>query len=120
MKASRLCYQVKIVGFSRPIFHHFPERYDLVRFKSENGSNTNAVVLGLPQEEIEIIAGTVIINGTQDFERKFGGLTLTGDWPITTIAAGELLVATLNLGTIDEVYRISLSQLIGKVNLVFE
>jgi len=120
MKASRLAYQVEIVGFSRPILHHMPDRYDLVRIKSENGTKANAVVLGLPLEQIEIIEGNVIINGMPDFEGWIGGLSFTGDWPITTVGAGELLVATLNLGTIDELYRVPLSQLIGKVKPVFE
>ncbi len=120
MKASRLAYQVDIVGFNRPILHHLPERYDVVRIQSEKGSKANAVVLGLPEEEIEIVEGTVIINRTPDFEGWIGGLTFSGDWPLTTVGAGELLVATLNLGTIDDVYIVSYAQLVGKVSAVFE
>ena len=120
MKASRLAYQIDIVGFDKPIFHNSPERYDLVRYISDNGLKENAVVLGLPQEEIEIIEGTVIVNGIPDFEGWIGGLTFSGNWPHEAVGNQELLVATLNLGNIDRIYHISLVQLIGKVEPVFE
>ncbi len=120
MKASRLAYQIDIVGFDKPIFHHLPDRYDLVRYISDNGSKENAAVLGLPQEEIEIVEGTVIINGIPDFEGWIGGLTFHGNWPPETAGSQELLVATLNLGGIDKIFKIPLLQLIGKVEPVFE
>lgn len=120
MKASRLAYQIDIVGFEKPIFHHLPERYDIVRYASGEGLKVNAVVLGLPQEEIEIIEGTVIINGIPDFEGWIGGLTFNGNWPPEAVGSQELLVATLNLGGIDKIYHISLLQLIGKVEPVFK
>ncbi len=120
MKASRLEYQVDIVGFDKPIFHRLPERYDLIRYTAESGLKENAVVLGLPQEEIEIIEGTVIINGIPDFEGWIGGLTFSGNWPLEAVGSQELLVATLNLGAIEKIYKISLLQLIGKVEPVFK
>ncbi|HEX2896445.1 MAG TPA: hypothetical protein VHP63_00150, partial [candidate division Zixibacteria bacterium] len=49
MKASRLTYRFQFLGFGRPILHHMPERYDLVRFQSVSGHKESAVVLGLPQ-----------------------------------------------------------------------
>lgn len=119
MKASRLAYRFQIMGFSRPILHHMPERYDLVRFQSERGVKENAVVLGLPQEEVEIAEGTVIINTVPDFEGWPSGLEFSGNWPATVLNAGELLVATLNLGAIDEVYRVPVSNVIGKVGPLF-
>ena len=120
MKASRLAYQIDIVGFDKPIFHHLPERYDIVRYTSDRGLKENAVVLGLPQEEIEIIEGTVIVNGIPDFDGWIGGLAFSGNWPPETVGSQELLVVTLNLGGIDKIYRISLLDLIGKVEPVFE
>lgn len=119
MKISRLSYSVKILGLGRPVIHHLPERYDIVRFRIENGSFHNAVVLGLPQEVIELIDGTVIINGLPDFEGWMGGVSITGSMSPLTVADGNLLVATLNLGAIDEAFQISLNQIIGKVEAVF-
>lgn len=119
MKASRLAYRFQILGISRPILYHMPERYDLVRFQSERGVKENAVVLGLPQEEVEIVEGTVIINTIPDFEGWPWGLELNGNWPASVLNAGELMVATLNLGTIDEVYRVPIANIIGKVEPMF-
>lgn len=119
MKASRLAYRFQVLGFGRPFLHHLPDRYDIVRFRSENGARENAVVLGLPQEEIEIAAGTVIINTVPDFEGWTAGLELNGNWPATVLNDGELLVATLNLGAIDEVYRVPVANIIGKVEPFF-
>ena len=120
MKVSRLAYQIDIVGFDKPIFHHVPERYDLVRYVSDNGLKDNAVVLGLPQEEIEIIEGTVIINGIPDFKGWIGGLTFNGNWPAEEAGSQELIVATLNLGAIDKIIQVPFTKLIGKVEPVFE
>jgi hypothetical protein len=119
MKASRLAYKADIIGFSKPIFHHFPERYDIVRYQSENGSLKNAVAIGLPQEVIEIVEGTVIINGLPDFEGWIGGVSFTGNYPPETVTENSLLVATLKLGSIDELFQIHLQNVVGKVEPVF-
>lgn len=119
LTASPMAYRIEIVGFDKPIFHHLPKRYDIVRYTAENGSKENAVVLGLPQEELEIIEGTVIINGIPDIEGWIGGLSFNGSWPPETAGSQELLVGTFNLGSIDKVIRIPLTKLIGKVESVF-
>ena len=119
MKASRLAYKASIVGFKGPVFHHFPERYDIVRFRSENGTIDNAVVLGLPQEEIELIEGTLIINGLPDFEGWIGGVSFSGSWPAVIVGDGKVLAATLKLGSIDNTFQLPVSEIIGKVEPVF-
>ncbi len=119
MTACPLAYQIDVAGFDKPIFHHLPNRYEIVRFTAENGSKENALVLGLPQEEIEIIEGTVIINSMPDIEGWIGGLALSGNWPSQVVGNQELLVATLRLGGIDKIIHVPLIKLIGKVEPVF-
>jgi len=120
MKASRLAYKIEIVGFKRPFYFQLPERYDVIRLATENGMKTNAIVLGLPEEQIEMIEGTVIVNGEPDFEGWTGGLNLTGDCPVTSVQGQSLLVATLNLGAIDKIYQVPISNLIGKVGQAWQ
>ncbi len=120
MKSSSLDYSINIVGFTMPFLHHVPDRYDIVRCKLSSGRITNAVVLGLPGEKIELIEGTVIIDGMPEFEGWIGGLTLIGEVPPTMVGQFSILVAELSLGAIDKVYEISLSDVQGKVEKLFD
>ena len=119
MKSSSLNYSINIVGFAMPFLHHMPDRYDIVRCKLPSGRITNAVVLGLPGEGIEVIEGTVIIDGMPEFEGWIGGLTLIGEVPPTMVGQFSILVAELSLGAIDKVYEVSLSNVKGKVEKLF-
>lgn len=119
MKSSSLYYSINIVGFEMPFLHHLPDRYDIVRCKLPSGRITNGVVLGLPGEEIEVIEGTVIIDDMPEFEGWIGGLTFTGNVSPAIIDQYSILVAELSLGAIDNVYEVSLSDVQGKVEKLF-
>jgi hypothetical protein len=109
---------VDIFVVKKPILHHLPKRYDLVRFSDESGVRRTGIVIGLPGEEIEVVDGVVVVNGLPDIGDAPGGIILSGDWPVTSAGAYSLLIATINLGKIDKVYRSSLDNLIGKVSRV--
>ena len=119
MKLSSLEYSINIVGFEMPRFHHLPKRYDIVRCQLPSSRITNAVVLGLPGEGIEVIEGRVIIDGMPEFGGWIGGLTFTGEVPPVLVGQLSILVAELSLGAIDKVYEISLSDVKGKVEKLF-
>lgn len=120
MKASRLAYRLEIMGFGVPILHSIPRQYEIVRFQDGQEQKQNGVVLGLPGQTVEIIEGTVIINGFPDFEGWIGGLTFSGDWPEEIVKDHAILVATLNLGQIDNLIQVPLSRIIGRVEPLFE
>ena len=119
MKLSSLEYSINIIGFDMPRFHHLPKRYDIVRCQLLSGRITNAVVLGLPGEGIEVIEGIVIIDGSPEFAGWIGGLTFTGDVSSVLVGQFSILVAELSLGTIDKVYEIPLSEVKGKLEKLF-
>ena len=119
MKLSSLEYSINIVGFKMPRFHHLPKRYDIVRCQLPSSRITSAVVLGLPGEGIEVIEGRVIIDGSPEFKGWIGGLTFTGEVPPLLVGQFSILVAELSLGAIDKVYEISLSDIKGKVEELF-
>ena len=119
MKLSSLAYSINIIGFDMPRFHHLPKRYDIVRCQLASGRITNAVVLGLLGEGIEVVEGRVIIDGRPEFAGWIGGLTFTGDVSAVLVGQFSILVAELSLGTIDKVYEIPLADVKGKVEKLF-
>jgi hypothetical protein len=119
LKASRLSYVVDVFVVNRPILHALPKRYDIVRFTDSSDRHINGIVVGLPGEEIEIADGVIVANGFPDIGDAPGGIILSGEWPLTSVGGYSILVATLNLGRIDKVYEVSLTELIGKVGRLF-
>ena len=119
LKASSLAYAVDIAFIERPIMYALPDRYDIVRIETESGERFNGIVLGLPGEEVQAVDGVVVINGMPDFNMPPGGMVLQGDCPLTYVGGQSILVAVLNLGSIDKVYEAPLDQLVGKVDRAF-
>lgn len=119
VKSDKLAYIINIFFIEKPILKDLPDRYDLVRFVQENGQREVGMVLAFPNEEFELTQGVVVVNGIPDPSLPPGNLMFTGDIELTPINEYSILVATLNLGTIDRVYQISLSDLVGKVEKVF-
>ncbi len=119
MKASRLSYLVRLMIVKKPILHSLPRRYDLVRFTDSDNRRHTGVVIGLPNEEVQVVGGVVIVNGVPDLGEAPGGIILTGDCELTRVEGYSILVATLKLGRIEQVYHVSFASLIGKVGKLF-
>ncbi|MFQ5498615.1 MAG: hypothetical protein ACE5FH_02995 [Candidatus Zixiibacteriota bacterium] len=119
MKASRLDYFVEFFAVTPPILHSLPERYDIVRFSNQSGRVINGLVIGLPAEGIELFDGVLVVDGVADYLSVPDGLPLEGNWPLTSVDQFSILVATMNLGIVDNVYEVSLSELVGKVDRLF-
>lgn len=116
--ANQLDYRVNVPLFDRPIFHSFPDRFDLVRFDSGRRHLTGLVV-GRPTETVEISSGVVVVNGAPVFAQGNADLLLQGEWPLTSADDYSILVATLNLGVIDSVHQVPLQMVVGKVSRLF-
>lgn len=119
LKADRLHYTVNIAFVDRPILHQIPERFDMVRFIDEAGRRRTGFIVGLPDDEVMIADGLVVVNGMPDVRDGPLGISLRGDWPLTVAGRYSILVATVNLGSIENVYEVELTQLIGKVDKLF-
>lgn len=118
LKASRLAYSIDIVGFDGRVIHTVPQRYDFIRYRDSNSEQVGLVV-GLPGEEIQIISGEVLSTEYALFDEKPAGLSLSGDWPLTSVGPYSILVAVLKFGTVQKVQEINLSDVIGKVERLF-
>jgi signal peptidase I len=119
LKASRLSYMVDVFIVKKPILYSLPQRYEVVRFVDSSGQRNIGIVVGLPGEEIEIVEGVVIVNGLPDVGDAPGGIILSGDWPLTSTDRYSILVASVNLGRIDKVHEVPLTNLIGKISKLF-
>ncbi|MBN1213737.1 MAG: hypothetical protein JXA92_14280, partial [candidate division Zixibacteria bacterium] len=118
LRASRLAYSVDIVGFKERVIHTLPKRFDFIRFNDGDEAQLGLVV-GLPGEEIQIIDGEVVATDYALFDEKPPGLFLSGDWPLTSVDPYSILVATLKFGAVERVDKISLFDVIGKVERLF-
>lgn len=119
LQASRLHYTVDIAFVDRPILHRLPERFDMVRFIDYAGRRRTGFIVGLPDEEVMIADGLIVADGMPDVRDGPLGINLRGDWPLTLTGQYSILVATVNLGSIENVYEVELTQLIGKVDKLF-
>ncbi len=119
LKTDRLEYMIDIAFVGKPILHHMPERFEMVRFVDDQGTRRTGFVLGLPYESVMVADGLVVVNDLPDPHDGPLGVSLRGDWPLTVAGQYSILVATANLGSVDQVYEIGLDQLIGKVDKLF-
>lgn len=119
LKANRLAYTTRTYLLSKPIWHSIPERYDVVRFAIDSVRYRTGLVIGLPDEMVEIVDGVPVVNGYPELAEVPGGLYMSGDWPLTSADGYSILIATLNLGSIDKVHRVHLTAVMGKVSRLF-
>lgn len=117
LKASRLAYMVRTYVVDKPIFHSLPGRFEVVRFRTQAG-DVAGIVVGLPGEEIEVIDGVVTAGGIPQLAPMAANRLINGDWPLTTAGGYSLLIATPNLGRIEHLYEVPITELIGKVEKI--
>ncbi len=116
MKASTYAYEVNFFFLDQPIVRSFPGRYDIVRFTTSSGRRHTAMVIGLPDEDIEIGGGLMVVNGLPQLDRKANQLTFGADWPLTSVNSYSILVARMKFGVVDEIYQVPLIDICGKVS----
>jgi len=114
-----LAYQANLFFFDRPVWHELPERGDMVRFIDRDSSTQTGFVLGLSDEEVEVVDGRLLVGGFPRLLDSHGGLRLSGDMPLTLVAPNSILVISLNLGAIDRTRQVPLDNLKGRVSQLF-
>jgi hypothetical protein len=115
---NRLAYSADIFFFPSPVIHELPRRFDVVRFKVNDQTRATGVVLALPAESIELIDGTLLVDGVPLIWQPEYGVTLRGDWPLTSAGNRSILVATLRFASIDRVYEVPIEDVIGTVSKI--
>ena len=116
-KASRLDYKLNIAFVGHPIFHSLPSRFDIVRYTDDSGESHIGLVVGLPNEEIGIVDGQVYSNRAPLVENK-PPVPMSGDWPLTYAGGMSILIADINLGTIQDISEVPLQKVSGKVSKI--
>ncbi len=117
LKASRLEYFLDIWFIEQPVLHSLPDRFEIVKFKTEDQKEICGFVLGLPSENVEMVEGVLVVNNSPVF--ILNSLNLYGDSPLISVESYSILVVTVHLGYIDKTYEVPLSQLVGKVEKLF-
>jgi hypothetical protein len=115
---NRLAYSADIFFVDHPVLHALPDRFDTIRFRVGDRLRTG-VVIGLPGESIEVVSGTVYIDGVPLMATNPTIAALTVDWPLTSGDGQSMLVATLRPGGIEKLYQVNLyTDLLGKTLIV--
>lgn len=115
---NRMSYSVDLFFLARPVVYDVPERFDVVRVELPDGRRIDAFMLGRPGEMVEIAEGIVFVNGAPEMPPAGSQITFDGDWPLTPVNAGSILVATTQQGAIYRTYDVPLEALIGRVSKV--
>ncbi len=116
MVSNSLSFRANIVFVPEPVIFSLPERFDVVRARTEDGREVMAVVIGLPAEGVEIIEGVLVVDNTPLMVSPPDLPELQGSWPLTTASGRSILIATLRLGVIDQVYEVSITDIVGRVS----
>lgn len=117
LKASQLEYFLDIWFLEQPVLHSLPDRFEIVKFKTEDQKEICGFVLGLPSENVEMVEGVLVVNNSPVFIPN--SLNLYGDNPLISIESYSILVVTVHLGYIDQTYDVPIMQLVGKVEKLF-
>ncbi|NOY89066.1 MAG: hypothetical protein GXO93_06720 [FCB group bacterium] len=119
LQTSRLSYLLNIFFVKKPVLYSLPKRYDIVSFNDSSQRRQIGIVIGLPGEKIELIDGLLMVNGLPDYNLVSSNYNLRGNCPLTEVGEYSIIVATLKLGVINNVYQVSLANLNGQVKKVF-
>lgn len=111
--ANRLSYTANIFFVDQPVVHNLPERFDIVRFHDQSAERTG-VIVAFPGEALEIAEGTMYIDGVPLMGSNPVLSKLAGDWPLTSTPGRSMLVATLHLGQVSQVYTVLWIDIVGK------
>ncbi|MBU8934294.1 MAG: hypothetical protein KOO62_09835 [candidate division Zixibacteria bacterium] len=119
LKASSLSYFFSVWVVDKRIIHSLPERFDLVRFHDETGTKQCGWVVGFPAEVVELADGILIVDNTPIISMGSNVPALPGDWPLVSVGGYNILIVTMNLGTVERFHEIDLGRIVGKVGKVF-
>ncbi len=119
LKASRISYFLHVYFVEKKILHSLPERFELVRFRTESGRDRCGIVLGFPNEQVALVEGVLVVDDVPKLAGEPPWLSLRGNQPLTTVDGYSILIATIQFGTIDELHEVSFGELTGKVDNLF-
>jgi hypothetical protein len=112
-------YRVDFFFLDRPLWHSTPQYGDLIRFVDSASVVRSGMVLGMFGEEVQIIDGVLVIDGTAQPDLLPESLSLHGDMALTSVDGSSILVATLNLGAVDATYQIGAGGIVGRMHHLF-
>lgn len=115
---NRLSYSADLFFLARPVVYALPDRFEIVRIRLAERRLINAFMLGRPGELVEVVDGTVFVNGVAESPPTSFGPPLRGDWPLTPVEPGSILVATIQHGALTRVHEVPLSALAGRVTRI--
>jgi len=119
LQTNRLSYLLNIFFIKKPVLYSLPKRYDVVSFNASSKRRQIGIVIGLPGEQIQLVDGVLMVNGLPDYDLMSSNYNLQGNCPLTEVGEYSILVATLKLGVINNIYQVSIADLNGQVKKVF-
>jgi hypothetical protein len=117
--ATPLPYYVDLFFLDFPVYHDLPQHFDIVRYVDGSGDRRTGLVIGLPDEQVKVEDGRLIVDGYPKFHEGSGRILQSGNWPLTSVEDNSILVATLSFGQVEAVTQVPLISLVGRVNRLF-
>ena len=111
-----LAYRANLFFVSRTQLYALPQRGELVRFADSTGARHVGLVVGLPGEQIEVAGRTLSANEvTFDLSEMYRA-PLSGSVTLTPVEPGSIMVAIVRIGTVDRIYQVTVTDILGKVH----
>lgn len=115
---NRVAYRADLFFLNQPYDYDAPERWDLVAYINSKSSEQLGWVIGCGEETVAIDHDSLYIDGSL-VSRDKEGMKLRGQLPLTPVAVGTILIATLEKGAIVGAEQVSLRDVVGKARRLF-
>ena len=113
-----MSYSSNLFFLDRPIWHSLPEPGDPIRVIMEDGTERAVFVIGRPEEDVQIIDGQLLLNGSP---QSLGPLDarMPETYPLTLVAGNSILVADLLKRPPDRFLQVPLGNVKGRFHRLF-
>jgi signal peptidase I len=110
-----LAYKMQLFFLRKPVLYSLPQRYDMVSYNFNEEKRSVGLVVGLPGEKVEVRGGELFVNGLPPVSLRDEPLVFSSDWPLTSLDSYSIMVASMKLGAVDKLFKVSLADVVGKV-----
>jgi len=115
---NRAAYRANLFFLEQPYAFDVPERWDVVAFVDSGSNKQLGWVIGNGGETVSIENDSLFIDGSA-VSGDPESMELRGHLPLTPVAAGAILIATLEKGAVVGAEQVSLRDVIGKARRLF-
>jgi hypothetical protein len=115
----RLAYHVDLFFLDQTLGRRLPGRWETVRLRDTGGAGTLGLVLAYGGEEVAFFNDSLFVDGYPLPDYEMAPFVTGGHLPLTRVEMGNILVATIDRGTLKEARQVSNQDVVGRVYRLF-